>query len=97
LRPEHPLEELLNHYTHIRVFKTLATSTKPLTAYMLAKEAGLVRAKVARIIKVFESHGWVVKTPYMPASYTLNMGKQEVKKLVELMAETGYLSYDKQK
>ncbi len=97
MRPEHPVEELLNHYTYLRVLKTLAKSTKPLTAYMLAKEAGLVRAKVARIIQVFESHGWVVKTPYRPASYALNMDKQEVKKLVELLTEMSYLSYDKQK
>lgn len=97
MRPEHPVEQLLKHYTHLRVLKTLATSTKPLTAYMLVKQTGVNKAKVAEIIKVFESHGWVVKTPYTPAAYTLNTAKQEVKKIVDLLAEMGYLSYDKQK
>ncbi|MEM0349409.1 MAG: helix-turn-helix domain-containing protein [Candidatus Caldarchaeum sp.] len=91
MHPNHPLEEALKTYQHIRVVKTLAEHEKPATKYALAKLTGLSLPSVQKILNDLIRQGWVSRHQTTPPKYSLNPANQTLRKFLSFLSEAEYL------
>ncbi|MCX8201732.1 MAG: hypothetical protein N3H84_06485 [Candidatus Caldarchaeum sp.] len=90
-RPEHIVEKTPKTYQHIRVVKTLASTTQPISKYQISKTTGISPSTVSKILSDLMTNDWTKVTTFKPVKYYLNQNNPAVRKFLEFLHETSYL------
>jgi len=88
------LEVALGSLTSLKIIAAMHRYGQPVTKYRIAVDTGIKPESVKRALEKLVQAGFVKTYPYTPRKYSLNRGDELLEKLLECLANLGYIDHE---